>query len=141
MIQRAVPLSSGSVPNAAVQASRSLTSDESAAALVTATASPDTVAAGLTAADNSLSESNICASTSRVSPQPLRPPVMLRVMEFLYRGGVNGAGDHRRNWQRLLGLQDVIQPGPRGRIARREQRAAVLVGDIGDGQCADDAGV
>src|SRR4051794_6510917 len=100
MTQRAVPLSSGSVPNAAVQASRSMTSDVSAAPLVTATASPDTAAAGLTAADNSFSESNICASTSRVAAA-LRPPVMLRVMEFLDRGGVNGAGDHRCNRQRL----------------------------------------
>src|SRR3954469_15713819 len=65
--QRAVPLISGVAPNAAVRASRSMTSPDRAAALPTEIVSPETVAAGLTASEMSFTDSNICALTCRSS--------------------------------------------------------------------------
>jgi hypothetical protein len=56
MIQRAVPFSSASPPNAAVQASLSITSPPMARGSVTLTRSVSTVAAGLTASNSSLSD-------------------------------------------------------------------------------------
>src|SRR5829696_5618035 len=61
---RAVPLMSGVAPNAAVHASESMASVDSAPGSVTVMASPETVAADFTASDNSFTVSNICASTS-----------------------------------------------------------------------------
>ena len=68
MIQRAVPRSSASAPNTAVQASRSTRSPVTPSACVTLTRSLSTVAAGFTASDICFTDSNI-----QTSPQVRRP--------------------------------------------------------------------
>jgi hypothetical protein len=64
MIQRAVPRSSASAPNAAVEASLSIVSGLTADTLVTLTRSLNTVAAGLTASVISLMDANMGPPTS-----------------------------------------------------------------------------
>src|SRR5687767_14044535 len=68
MIHRAVPRSSGSAPNAAVQASVSMISGLAADTLVTLTRSLSTVAAGFRASVISLIDANLGPSNVRLKP-------------------------------------------------------------------------
>src|SRR5687768_11072067 len=56
-----------------------------------------------------------------------------RELEVLHDRGGDGLVDDVANRQGFLGVQDIAAARLRGRVAWREQRAAVLVGDDRDG--------
>ena len=101
--------------------------------LVTLTRSLNTDAAGLTASVISLTDSgtSVLALTSSRCARPADNSSTGNLKSST-TAAATAAVDHVLDRQRLLGRVDIVQPRARRRMARREQRAAVLIRDVRD---------